>query len=219
MTILQQVEQLLRNVAGDDLAARGCYIIGFDEIERDHSELYRHGSLAWTSTRLDMMLQPWLTSQGRWTGRGFACILNPDALKTLQDTIGCACHEIAHWLSDDFASHQSVEVDDSERLELVAGLVDWVASDEAPKVAWQQHEARFCRAAAHLAYRIGNEVESVRPRHLRFSQQYVGVPENTWMTILSDELSRSTGSIADILTTEPPEHFTSFWKDLTCEPL
>lgn len=202
-------ESILRDVAGDDI--HNVYLLNGESVERYDQRLASDGS-GWTSRVCDLMLADCIGDQ--WTGRGFAAVIYPERCQDVQHTIGCVLHEAAHHLTygDQQATSEPPEGISRE-------LLSWIPEEPAAPIsrpAWHQHESDFVRAAAHLAYRVGGVVESVRPRHLRFIGPYHHPPftEDAFMQALAGELTRSD-SIRDILGTPAPEAFTERWQQAT----
>ena len=213
-----RAELLLRTIAADDLDGVGCYVVGFDQIKESEPRLHGSKSLAWTSHLLPTTIRPWLESQGRWIGDGFATVVHQDRIPTWRDTLGCCVHELAHWVSDDRAL-KVPDIVTSELAELYAtALRDWSDGYIMPseKPTWFQHEAPFVRAACHLAHRANQVVESVRPKNVHFAARYYAWPftEENFMRSLISELE-ATGSIRDILKTAAPDEFTELWNAAT----
>lgn len=209
MTI-QPAENLCRDVAGDDLAGHAVYVVDWAEISERFPEMHRAGALAWTSPYLDEALEPWLREQDRWQGPGFATIVYRASIETWRDTLGCVMHELAHWLTDERAVSPTPVPQEA----ICMALAAWCASEPVVAPPWAGHEAPFIRAAAHLAHRAGDQMESIRPSMLRFSLAYTGLTENTWMTALGSELGTS-GSIRELLTTPAPAEFNDLWQACT----
>lgn len=206
---MQPAERFLRTIAQADLDGVGCYVVAWADIATALPGLYREGTLAYTSSIADRVLQPWLESQNRWTGPGFATVVFRERIASWVDVLGCCVHELSHWLSDDRPA------DTRPADELERELADWAAATyERPNPPWQDHESPFIRAAAHLSNRAGIVLEAIRPRTVRFSTAYTGYSENTWMRTLETELDYS-GSIRELLRTDPPADFMDLWNFVT----
>ncbi len=214
-------ERLLRTIAADDLDGFGCYVVDFADITHIEPRLNGSGALAWTSFLLPITIRPWLESQGRWIGDGFATVVHRDRIPSWIDTLGCVVHELAHWVSDDRALdvHDEIPVEMAEQFAMA--LRDWSdRGDDAPRAnpTWFQHEAPFVRAACHLAHRANEAVEAIRPKHVRFASMYYPWPfnENMFMTAIESELDR-VGSVRTILQNTAPKSFVELWEAATTQ--
>jgi hypothetical protein len=211
---LHQCEHILRTVGLEG----PCYLLTSDEL-RHEFEVHGVpcGPSAFTGRLLDIQLSRQLQQEGRWQGRGFASVFFPERIVGLQGWIGIALHEFAHYL--DFGTPAAM---DDELLSGVSVLLgkQWPVDMEQRKtpspLPWAGHGLRFVRACCHLAHRVGDIMESVRPSHLAFSQRYYGVSENTWMRLLDDEL-QDDRPISEILDTEAPQRFYDAWRYCTDE--
>jgi hypothetical protein len=204
--MLQSAEKFLRDVAPADLQGCGCYVIDWREIAEQFPELRRDGVLAYTSPHLPSALQPWLEAAGRWIGDGFAAIVMRELIGTWHEVLGIATHELAHWLTGEPCSGK-------EQAESLAIVSEYASSDnsEPPSPPWLGHGPDFILAAAHLTHRAQKLVGSVGPHQVRFSRQYTGIPEPTWMAAIEKELTHS-GPIRNLLTdTLPPPRFGELW--------
>jgi hypothetical protein len=146
---------------------------------------------------------------------GFGCVVQGDRFDSDLERIGAVLHELAHRIDGgpvEIDTEPPTEVERSELSILVqlilAARSGYVKRSKRP--AWYQHEQRFVIASSILAYRAGEIMAAIRPRHLRFSYDYTGITEQSWFGVLGDVLTRS-GSIREILDTEPPEAFTRAW--------
>jgi hypothetical protein len=217
----QTAAALVREVAADDLAAHEVRIL-------EPSEL---GIIAPAGI-------------GGWFGLASYELLNCDPaavallvvdgskFDTDLERVGAVLHEFCHWL--DFGRElvrpskvlRPRTARERDLLELKSRLLAAIAlrdleatpdtQSDVPR--WHQHGTRFVIAAAVLAYRAGEIIEAIRPRHLRFSSDYSGVPESSWAAVLGDEVERG-GSIASIIAGRPPEAFCRAWRSITGEAL
>lgn len=209
--MLHTAEQFLREIAGDDLDGVGCYCIDWRQIEDYLPGLHRDGVYAYTSGYLPTAVKPWLGAQGRWAGHGFCCLVFRDRIVNWPNVLGCCTHELAHYLADETYSRPAK----TDHAEAVYLLANWAADSARPSPPWAGHDdPAFIRAAAHLSHRAYKTLASVRPEFVRFSKQYFGISEQTWLTALGDELDR-TGPIRDILSEPPPESFIQLHRNAT----
>jgi hypothetical protein len=155
-------------------------------------------------------------------------VVDPAGFTNDIERIGAALHEFAHWLDwgRDLVKPEKVLGPRSARhrelLELRSRLLAALAirEMEATPAAdsdvprWEGHEQRFVLAAAVLSHRAGEIIEAVRPRHLKFSSDYTGVTEGSWLSVLGDTVTRS-GAIGDILDAEHPAAFVRAWQGVT----
>ncbi len=208
MTWQAECEVILMDVAADDLSGRPIYILNGRDVERYDQRLASDG-MGWTSRVADLMLADHLADQ--WQGRGFACVVYPERCQDAQHLVGCVLHEAAHHLTYPVPSATTVPVE-----AVSVELLSWIPQRPRPATPistppWYQHEAPFTRAAAMLAYRVSNIIESVRPHHLRFVRPYYqGFTEDHFVQALHDDVRRS-GSIRDILADDPPGAFTRLY--------
>lgn len=217
----EQSEQLLHKIVSDDIHGRGCYLVRFSDVAEYEPRLRGGWCAAWTSPVLDLMLADWLISHDRWNGRGFATILHSDLLTRWMEYAGAALHEFAHYLTWPLPS---TEADESirERSNGLIGILPlrWTEKKHNPEPLqqgrqlpqWHEHGRDFVRACCHLAYRAQHHVY-IRPEHVRFIGPYHSsrVHEEHFMEALNDELRSTTGSVREVLSTEPPSQFTRLW--------
>jgi len=203
-----QCESFLRSVC-PDLEGVPVYLLDGSEI---HSKLPLH-ILGWTGSEALEVAR--LHNPAHWQGVGFATVIWPERFDSWQALIGGLLHEIAHYL--DVPPELPVE-------RPAATIVADMAMTQMEMVQqWQsnptwyipvnyQHEPRFVRAAAHLAYRAGQQCESIRPKHLRFVSDYYPEPlsENCVLTLLESELG-SESPIREIIGSEPPQAFRQWF--------
>ena len=220
---LPKSEALLHDIAVEDIADRGCYLVDFSEVANYEPRLRGGWASAWTSPLMDLILADWLTKQGRWRGRGFATILHPDLLPRWMEYAGAVLHEFAHYLTlpvandcEDVANHS---------LELVGWLpLQWSEKNHRPETvragkplpSWHEHGSDFVRACCHLVSRAQHSVY-IRPEHLRFIGPYHPghrVHEDQFVEALGSEINQ-TGSIREILKTPSPEAFNRLWRYAT----
>lgn len=155
--------------------------------------------------------------------RGFACVVQADKFDTDVERLGAVLHELVHRIETgpfEVTTDTETEVV-TERESLLLQLLLLAGRDRVRSrklKPWHQHGHNFVRAAAVVAYRVGQVCEAVRPRHLRFSQDYFNVPETSWAAVLSDEIEQP-GAIGAILATDPPEPFKQAWASVTGEVL
>ena len=215
MSWIHSSEQLIQEIAGDDMVDQACYLVPFAWV-REHEPRLRGGSCAaWTSPLADLLLHKWLSNNNRWHGRGFATIIHGDQLQTVQAFAGAVLHEFGHYLTFDVPQEVS-ELDHTSERVLSWVPLSWaelspVAVDPRPLPRWHEHGADFVRACCHLAHRVESVLGSVRPHHIRFVRAYyLGFSEGNFMEALSSELDRG-GSIRSILRTNAPDEFTELW--------
>jgi len=218
MECLRRCTELLHQVAGDDLAGQGCYILdGATAPEWSQDDFV----IAYTARFLDQSLRPFLEERGEWTGRGFATIVNLDQIPPGWWRLAGVClHEFAHWL-DLPVPFDAPELATVGRTMMATWSHLPVAERsyfDATAPRWHLHGDRFVRACCHLAHRARRIDDSISPRHLRFSSPYVCFPEECWLSVLADELDYG-GSIRELLDTEPPSEFRELWEDATGERL
>jgi hypothetical protein len=150
---------------------------------------------------------------------GFACVVQGDRFDSDVDRIGAVLHELAHRIDSGPVEIDTEPPTELERSELSI-LIQLILSARSGHIRrtkrppWYQHEQRFVLAAAVLAYRAGEIIEAVRPRHLKFSSDYTGVTEGSWLSVLGDTVTRS-GAIGDILDAEHPAAFVRAWASVT----
>ena len=218
MNWITSSEQLIQEIAGDDMVDQACYLVPFAWVA-DHEPRLRGGSCAaWTSPLADLLLHSWLSSHGRWHGRGFATILHADQLPTVQLFAGAVLHELGHYLTFPVVDSDCV----AERSSVLVGYLPlrWaepspVAIDPRPLPRWHGHGSDFVRACCHLAHRVESVIESVRPSHIRFVKPYYfGYSESHFLQALGSELER-TGSIRAILAEPAPKAFAELWQRAT----
>lgn len=148
------------------------------------------------------------------------------------ERVGAVAHEFCHWL--DFGrwlvrpskALRPRTARERDLLELKSRLLAAIAvrdleatpdtGSDVPR--WDGHGHRFVRAAAVLAYRVGQVCEAIRPTHLRFSTDYTGIPESSWLTVLGDEVTLP-GAIGAIIDSKPPQRFVEAWRSVTGEVL
>ena len=212
-------EQLIHEIAGDDLEGQAVYLVPFAWVAEYEPRLRGGYCSAWTSPLADLLLHKWLSSHNRWHGRGFATILHGDQLQTVQTFAGAVLHELGHYLT--FAlPHEVAELDHTSERVLSWVPLHWadplpVRIDPRPLPRWHDHGTDFVRACCHLAHRVENVLESVRPHHIRFVKPYYfGYSESHFLQALGSELER-TGSIRAILAEPAPTAFTALWQRAT----
>lgn len=216
MTWKRTTETLLRSVAPDDLADRPVYLLSASDCKSVDPRLWCDRHAGWTSAICDLLFAELLIDRGEWRGRGCAIVIDGETL-TGQQLAGVALHELGHWITYRNSAESVGELDPTGHESKYAQaaleiLNDWRLSeddDDEPAKPWASHESNFVRACCHLAHRVASVLESVRPSHLVFGQQYFGgtFTESTWMATLADELG-TPGPIADIITTDPPQSFS-----------
>jgi hypothetical protein len=201
-----QCEQFLQSVAPSDLDGVPIYLLDGAEI---HSRLPLH-VLGWTGS--DALEVARLHCPDHWQGVGFATVLWPERFESWQALIGGVLHELAHWID----APPQLPAEPRPAASIVADMAmtqmemvqQWQSDPTWHIPANYQHEARFVRISGHLAYRAGQQMESIRPKHLRFVSDYYQPPlsENCVLTLLESELD-SESPIRSIIATEPPERF------------
>lgn len=208
--------ELLRQLAPGDLAGQQLYVVDARQVEQYDSRLGLPGAAGWTGRCADLQLADFLTRAGRWQGRGFACAVYPDRCRDVQHLVGCAAHELAHFVCypQPQETGQAADV-------LARELLGWLdtpgtattqqAAAELPR--WHQHGADFVRAAAHLSHRAGLLMQSVRPAHLQYSKPYLGsaFAERMWVDALAGELD-TRQPLRELIKTPAPQRFVELWE-------
>lgn len=210
-------EQLIRAVA-PEFADAPIYILSYEEVSTFDQHLAYGSCLGWTSRILDLQCKPYLEQLGRWVGRGFCTIIHESRVPDGPDRNGIALHEFGHYLTvkEHLVEELFSEAEISRAMrnrprddnELPTGHI----KRPAGQPRWFQHEQDFVRASAHLGYRGGQELASIRPRHLRFASPYFGqhFRELEFMTSLSSELGDAR-PIREILASPAPQSFVDLW--------
>jgi len=139
---------------------------------------------------------------------------------TWVERIGVALHEASHWLdlgrkplqrSKAIREIVPQDTDTQSRVDLLFRMIAAAQVSQLDPVGvprWYGHGSDFVRCAAILAHRAGLIAESIRPRHLRFGNQYFPAPygENAWLTLLGEEVCLQ-GGIRSIIAQEAPQRF------------
>ena len=201
-----KAEEVCRAGAGSDLAGVPVYIFAAADVP---PELRPVGAAGFTAPFLSDALRPWLESQGRWQGAGFATVI--DAAQLPADPwnlIAAAVHELAHYI-EYRALARSMGVD-----ELPIATAALVASCREPLEApaatkpWAMHDCSWIRAAIHLRHRAvkANHWFSFEGMHVSGTRYGLGCAWH-YAELLADELE-STEPITAVLQTEAPREFT-----------
>jgi hypothetical protein len=147
------------------------------------------------------------------------------------DRVGVALHEASHWLdvgrqpiirSQQIRQLVPQDPASQAQIDVLFRVIAAVQLEQAEPIAvprWYGHGADFVRCAAMVAHRAGQIAEAIRPRHLRFGEQYFPAPyrENEWMALLADEI-RLPGPIRQIIAQRPAERFTEHFGYATQTP-
>jgi hypothetical protein len=227
MNWTEQAIDLLREIAPDDLDGVPVYVIDFRQVATYEPRL-RFGSCeAWTGPLADLLVADFLHRSGRWKGRGFATVIHGDRLPTWQARMGAAVHELSHFLET--PQTPASELSESELLRHAVAFLRatpqaWSdPSQQAQPPAktlppWHDHGSRFVRSAAILAHRTERLIESIRPRMVRFSRDYLGqkFTEQTFVDSLGEAVE-DPRPIREILENSPPKEFTELWELATSD--
>lgn len=208
----QAAELLIREVAADDIDDRRIVIATPTEA----GIVLPSGLGGWFGTSVYELLEVDV--------QDVAFVIDPDRFRGMPSVLGACLHELAHWLED---GHQVVRpasvlprIANPEVEALYYRLLAAISLSKAPPATetkpWDSHGHQFARICAILAYRAGQLCESIRPSHLRYSMDYVAIPEGSWLEPLGDDLTRS-GSIRSIVSQRPPEAFQRAWQSVTGE--
>lgn len=207
----QAAAALIREVAADDLTDGGIAIVEPGELGLTLPDAVGglHSSRVYELTGCDP--------------RGFACVVQADRFDTDVERIGAVLHELVHRIETgpfEITVDTDAEVV-TERESLLLQLLLLAGRDRVRSrklKPWHQHGHNFVRCGAILAHRAGLLAESIRPRHLRFSTDYTGVPESSWTAVLAAEIERG-GAIGSIIGSKPPQRFVEAWASVTGEVL
>lgn len=208
----QAAELLIREIAADD-------------VDTGHLMIAEPGELGLVlPPDVGGLHSPTVYSLSGCDPSGFGCVVQGDRFDDDRQRIGAVLHELAHRIDDG-----PVELDDREpptaieqsELAILIQLVLGVRSQRIQRrtlPAWYGHGSRFVRIAAVLADRANRVCEAIRPSHLRYSSDYTGLSEGSWLEPLADDLRRS-GSIRAIISDPPPEPFRRAWRVVAGESI
>jgi hypothetical protein len=202
-------EQLIRETAPEDCSGLSIALIERHEVDVE----FPIETMAFTGS-----LARHFAKASSLPSDGFVAVFDLNHAESWQNLIGTALHEFAHYLDRVPPKIRESRQNETptEQARETAAFVAKLRGQVKEIPTWFSHEARFVRACSHLAIRVSELCESIRPGHLRFGSDYYPHPynESAWITSLEAELSYR-GSIRELLDTEPPESFTKIYTQAT----
>jgi hypothetical protein len=219
---IDRATRLARDVAALDFDDRPIYLLAYSEVKEFAAGLSGgNACLGWTFCTMDLTLRPWLSSQGRWQGRGWAAVLRDDVLRCEADLIDVALHELAHGIEFSSAPAARMPASRLPRLLRVRPRDLPEANDQPDdsrpdrcRADLHHHGIRFIRTALHVAWR--SRQAGWRPSLSMMNvagRAYELRPGRDYQDALGDEpREREAEPIQSILRDAPPPPFERLWQ-------
>lgn len=183
---------------------------------------------ACTSHLLDLWLRDRLEAQGRWRGRGFACVIfehcfaELDARRKTDAMLAALLHEAAHWfdcprpeIRDKPVSEWSQTSPELADRQFVVSVQSEIEQEreqgKRPAVEpWACHDFGFIRAAWHLFFRACENGYEPNPRMMLIGGFGLNPPEQYLTELQGEPLRRINEPLRRVMADEPPLSFMRF---------
>lgn len=221
---IANAEALIRAAFPQDFETRPIYIVPRQELDCVDTAGFDASSecLGYTSTALDVRLQPHLEGLGRWQGRGFATVIYEGLHRKPLMSLGqidfalqrTVLHELCHHFESPDHPARRQPANKLTKLRGRGPMAGWTQNDRllmqyVDSFPHLLHSSRFVRAAIHVTHRLRAIGCELYPWDLVLGSGRYDVGRGfAYSVALADEPARrQTESLFDVLADDPPAAF------------
>jgi hypothetical protein len=212
----------------DQLKQRACDLLGrpvYVCLQSEGAPAPLPSSYGCTSPTCDVLLRPWLESQGRWFGRRPAIFIDDLLLRAniTAESPADADRLFARWLAailiHELAHvvHQGVDLaevtTDTDRRAMALAAFSISVQDSPSIPPWYGHNGEWVRLALHLAHRATARGQHVNVDDLFDGERYgIAEPSEWQYSLVGEEAALASASIFKVQHFRPPLGFIELWR-------